>query len=154
MGKPNQFTANQFIAAIPGTGGIVSAIAKKIGCDWHTARKYIDNHPTVKAAYSAECEAVLDLAEAKLIEQVQGGEGWAIKYLLSTKGKHRGYIERQEIEAKWQIEIIKQLQTGELPPDVAIESLRDFPEGRALLEKAGLLILDSVPYKVEADAGD
>lgn len=95
MGKP-LFTTNQFIAAIPGTGGIITAIARKVGCDWHTAKKYIEQHPTVKLAYSAECEGVLDLAEAKLIEQVNGGEGWAIKYLLSTKGKSRGYVERLE----------------------------------------------------------
>ena len=33
----NSYTAQTFIDAIPGTGGIVSAIARKVGCEWNTA---------------------------------------------------------------------------------------------------------------------
>lgn len=103
MGKPGRpqgstnYTTEQFINAIPGTGGIISAIAKRIGCKWHTARNFIDTHPTVKQAYEAECEGVLDLAEVKLIETVKAGDFPAIKFYLTTKGKNRGYTERQEI---------------------------------------------------------
>lgn len=94
--KPH-FTAQQFIAAIPGTGGIVTAIARRVGCEWHTARRYIDRHPSVRAAYDAECESVLDLAEAKTIEAIRDGDGTMIRYYLSTKGKDRGYTERVEV---------------------------------------------------------
>jgi len=96
VGKP-LYTAQQFIEAIPGTGGIVTAIAKRVGCAWNTARKYIDSHPTVRAAYDNECESVLDLAEAKTIEAIKSGDSAMIRYYLSTKGKNRGYTERQEI---------------------------------------------------------
>jgi hypothetical protein len=38
MGKgKNKYTAEQFIKAIPGTGGIISAIARKVDCEWNTA---------------------------------------------------------------------------------------------------------------------
>lgn len=47
MGK-NLYTAAQFIEAIPGTGGIISAIAKRVGCDWITAKKYITELITKK----------------------------------------------------------------------------------------------------------
>ena len=57
------YTAEQFIKAIPGSGGIISTIARRVGCGWHTARDYVDKHPSVKQAYDDECEAVLDLAE-------------------------------------------------------------------------------------------
>lgn len=100
MAGANQYKADDFVRAIPGTGGIISAIAKKVGCDWHTAKKYITEHPTIKRIYDNECEGVLDLAEVKLIEQVRDGQSWAIKYMLSTKGKDRGYTERQEITGK------------------------------------------------------
>ena len=96
MGK-DLFTAAQFIAAIPGSGGIVTQIAKKVGCSWNTARKYIDNHPSVQQAYNDECEAILDMAEAALFKQVSQEEAWAVKYLLATKGKGRGYTERTEL---------------------------------------------------------
>jgi len=91
------YTADQFIKAIPGTGGIITAIARKVGCDWGTARRYIDRHPSVRAAYDAECESVLDLAEAKTIEAIRDGDGTMIRYYLSTKGKGRGFTERVEV---------------------------------------------------------
>lgn len=97
MGKPDKFSAAQFIEAIPGTGGIITAIAKKMGCDWHTAKRYIDNHATIRAAYDDECESVLDLAEAKTIQLIRAGDSQMIRYYLSTKGKRRGYVERQEV---------------------------------------------------------
>jgi hypothetical protein len=97
MGNKPQFTAQQFIDAIPGTGGIITAIARKAGCTWHTAKNYIESHPSVKMAYDAECEGILDLAEVKLIEAIKSGDFPAIKYILSTKGKTRGYVERQEV---------------------------------------------------------
>lgn len=95
MNKP-QFTAQQFIEAIPGTGGVISLIAKKIPCTWHTAARYIANFPTIQQAYNDEVESILDMAEAQLFNAVKGGDFPAIKYLLSTKGKKRGYYEKQE----------------------------------------------------------
>jgi len=96
MGKA-LYTSKQFIDAIAGSGGIVSTIASRIGCTWHTARKYIDNYPTIRAAYDDECEKVLDLAEAKTIEAIKDGDTSMIRYYLSTKGKNRGYSERHEV---------------------------------------------------------
>jgi len=91
------YRAEQFIAAIPGTGGIISAIARRVGCNWHTAQKYILTMPTISRAYNDECEKLLDHAEAKLIAHIDEGDMTAITWFLSRKGKHRGYTERQEI---------------------------------------------------------
>ena len=97
-GRPNGYTAKEFISAIPGTGGIVSTIAQRIGCTWHTARRYIDTMPTVKTAYDAESERVLDMAEGVLLKSIEGGDTQDSKWYLTRKGKHRGYAERQEVE--------------------------------------------------------
>jgi len=97
MPGANQYKAADFIRAIPGTGGIISAIARYVGCDWHTAKKYIDTHPSVKRAYQAEKEGLLDLAEVKLIERVKAGDAWAIKYLLGKLGAHRGFGDRIDV---------------------------------------------------------
>lgn len=91
------YTTQQFLEAIPGTGGIVTAIARKVGCAWATARKFIDTHPTVQRAYQDECESILDLAEAKVISAIKAGDSQMIRYYLSTKGKRRGYSERHEV---------------------------------------------------------
>ena len=98
MSGKDLFTAQQFISAIPKSGGIVTKIAERVGCAWNTARKYIDTHPTVKQAYDDECENILDMAESALIKSVSEQEAWAVKYMLSTKGKARGYVERSQVE--------------------------------------------------------
>lgn len=95
MGK-DLYHAGQFIEAIKNSAGIVTTIAQRVGCTWHTARRYIDTHPTVAKAYSDECETLTDVAEAKLFGQINKGEMWAVKYYLSTKGKDRGYTQRTE----------------------------------------------------------
>jgi len=97
MGK-ELFTAKQFIDAIPGSGGIVTTISKRVGCTWHTAKKYINEYVTVKAAYDDECEAILDLAESTVLKNIKDGDSADAKWYLSRKGKSRGYVERQENE--------------------------------------------------------
>lgn len=94
MGK-NLYTAAQFIQAIPGSGGIISTIAKRVGCEWSTARKYINDMPTVKQAYDDECEAVSDLAESVLITNIKNGDSSDAKWWLSRKRKDE-FSERTE----------------------------------------------------------
>ena len=98
MAGNNQYSAQQFIDAIPGSGGIISTIARRAGCAWHTAKKYIGLYSTVQGAYADECEAVLDMAESKVIEAMNDGDGPMLRYYLSTKGKSRGYVEKVQQE--------------------------------------------------------
>lgn len=129
MSKPPQFTAQQFIDAIPDSDGIVSVIAVKVGCSWLTARRYIDNYPTIKAAFDAERESLLDIAESvlanniKLALQQQSGRVTAdstdAKWLLSRMGKTRGYGDKLEVDLLVEKELEKALDTleKELSPD-------------------------------------
>ena len=39
-----------------------------------------------------------DVAELKLEQAITNGEPWAIQFQLKTKGRTRGYVERQEVE--------------------------------------------------------
>ena len=118
MADKNHYTAEQFIRAIPGTGGIITAIAKKVGCDWYTAKKYITEYATIKRAYDAEKETVKDVVESSLITKAKDGESWAVKYYLSTQAKDRGYVERQEITGKdgddVRVKIVKGVSTDNL----------------------------------------
>jgi len=99
-GRNGYYTAQAFIDVIPDSAGIISTIAKRVGCAWHTAKKYCseDTTPfvTVAQAYANECQRVLDMAESKCLEAVRSGDGPMIRYYLSTKGKERGYSERRE----------------------------------------------------------
>jgi len=90
------FTAAQFIKAIPGTGGIVTTIAKRVGCSWQTAKKYVTEYPTIAAAYKAECETVVDMAEGILLKSIKGGNTQDAKWLLARLRREK-YAERHEV---------------------------------------------------------
>ena len=98
----SKYSAQDFIDAIPGTGGIISAIARKVGCDWKTADSWVRDFPTVKRAYDAECEAMLDLAESAVLRNIKlaaQGEGDTAdaKWYLTKRGKRRGYGDAVEV---------------------------------------------------------
>ena len=106
------YSAKQFIEAIPGSGGIISTIAKRVGCRWETAKKYIVEKPTVQKAYREECESIVDMAESTLIKSIQKGDTADAKWYLARKGRTRGYVERQEIEQSGEV-VIKVVETDD-----------------------------------------
>jgi DNA-binding MarR family transcriptional regulator len=90
------FQKSEIKNAIDGSGGYISEIARRLGCDWHTADKYIKQFELM-AELQIEDEKSTDRAEIKLMEAVEKGEIAAIIFRLKTKAKKRGYVERQEI---------------------------------------------------------
>jgi len=84
MGK-KIYTTKQFIDAIKNSGGIISAIAQAVGCDWHTAKKYIVTYPSVTVAYQDECEKVSDICESEIIKSIKVGNTQDAKWYLSKK---------------------------------------------------------------------
>lgn len=84
----------------------MSTIAKKLKVDWHTAKSYVNSDEDTKQAYQNEEEWILDIADAKLYENVKQGDLAAIKWLQATKGKKRGYVEKHETDVKVAGEII------------------------------------------------
>jgi hypothetical protein len=61
-------------------------------------------------------EGLIDLAESKLLENIKSGKTNEILFYLRTKGKYRGYVERQEITGadgsphKIEIEIVNKFE--------------------------------------------
>jgi hypothetical protein len=107
-----KYTIEQFEAAIPGSGGIMLSIARAVGCDWYTAQRFINRHPTLKAIFEAEMETNLDVAESLIISNIKIARTKQVnsinnqapeivdstdaKWFVSKKGKGRGYSERTE----------------------------------------------------------
>lgn len=50
----------------------------------------------MEAVLEEASETMLDDAENALGKAIRNGEAWAVCFYLKTKGKRRGYIERQE----------------------------------------------------------
>lgn len=115
MGANNHYKAQQFIDAIPGSGGIKTTIAKRIGCAWHTVDKYVREYPTIAQAYADECEKVVDAAESVIVgDIVDGHDVQTAKWYLTMKGRQRGYVKTDRHE-----------QDGEVTLKVVYDNPRD-----------------------------
>ena len=60
-------------------------------------------------------EIMLDFGEHKLMERIAKGDTLATMFLLKTKGKRRGYIERQEVAHEG--DVVKQITVNVLKAD-------------------------------------
>ena len=98
-------TTDEIIEAIKGSGGIISTIAKRLNVSWHTADKYIKKSKQTKQAITNEREAILDMAEGALYGSIKEGNTQDAKWLLATKGRHRGYGESLEVKNSGTVEI-------------------------------------------------
>ena len=99
MAKPSKnYTTDELLKAIKNSAGIYSTIAGNLQCEWHTAKKYIESDEKALTAYNNETERVLDVTENKLFEKIKEGDTQMIKYMLSTKGRKRGYNEKIDLD--------------------------------------------------------
>lgn len=99
MGKNQRKVSNErFLAAIPGTGGLHTVIAGKLGINRHTVTEYIRRDPVLADAVRDEVENTLDKVESVFINACLKQDIQACMFYLKTKGKHRGYTERMEQE--------------------------------------------------------
>ena len=102
MANKDQFKTQQFIDVIPGTGGIISTIAERVGCTWHTAKKYIDGYATVKQAYENEKHKVDDKALSNVYADIGKGSIETSKWWIRMKlGDEFHPIEKQIVEVSW-----------------------------------------------------
>lgn len=92
-----RYSKATIVEAIRGTGGVVSSIASRLDCSWNCAKKYIEKWPETVQAYEDEKEAILDLCESVLYAAIKNGDTQSAKWLLATKGKERGFVERREV---------------------------------------------------------
>ena len=106
-----KFTTKQMIDAVRDAEGNLSDAARILGCHRSTVHNYVNRYSTVKQAYEEENEKFIDEAQGQLRKHVKRGSLPAVMFVLKTKGKSRGYVERQEVTgadgAPQKVEIIE-----------------------------------------------
>ena len=90
--------------------GVVTTACKKVGVSRTTFYEYYNTDDKFKKDID-ELEAVaLDFAESQLHSQIKNGSTAATIFYLKTKGKKRGYVERQELDVStgktFQVEVL------------------------------------------------
>nr|DAS08083.1 MAG TPA: Sf6 terminase small subunit gp1, octamer, DNA-binding, CAPS buffer.65A [Caudoviricetes sp.] len=98
MSRRKNYKKEDVLKAIDGSGGLIATIAKRMRCDWHTAKRCINKWTETLQAYIDSEETVLDFVEGKAIERVKEGDGSMIRFILATKGRKRGYGEKPVID--------------------------------------------------------
>ena len=83
--------------ALERTKGSAYLAAESLGVSHQLVYDYIHKYPEVKAIQQLHKGKLVDVGVLKLTEAVYRGEQWAVKYVLSTLGKERGFTERQEV---------------------------------------------------------
>lgn len=95
----DKFTKEQVLEAVKDSATIISTVAKRLGCEWNTARKYIFKWNETRIAYENERQKTIDFAEGKLFEIMKKGDAPTIKWFLSKKAKDRNYGDEEFVEA-------------------------------------------------------
>jgi 5'-3' exonuclease len=93
----NSYTAKQFIKAMAGTGGVISAIADNVGCSWHTAKKYIEEYSTVNEAWIEERNRITDKARNNIIKAIERNDLQMSKWWLQVMDEEFVPREKREV---------------------------------------------------------
>jgi len=74
-----------------------AAVARRFGVTRQAVDAIVKRTPSLQATMNDIEEGMLDNAESSLYREVIDGNFQAVKWYLATKGKSRGYVERQEV---------------------------------------------------------
>lgn len=85
------------LAALEKSLGVVTTAARQVGIERTTHYHWMNEDEEYKRAVESLDDVALDFAESKLHSLIQNEDTAATIFYLKTKGKKRGYIERQEV---------------------------------------------------------
>lgn len=97
MGRTAKLNKAKVANALHESKGAVYLAAKRLGVSHTSIYTYVKKYEDIadiKNYYDGE---LVDIGEIALRSAVTNKEPWAVKYILSTKGKDRGYTERSEV---------------------------------------------------------
>ena len=110
-------TKEAFIIAYKENFGNITIACEAAGVGRGQYKSWCDKDPEFRqrlADIEPE-EIMLDFGEHKLMERIAKGDTLATMFLLKTKGKRRGYIERQEVAHEG--DVVKQITVNVLKAD-------------------------------------
>lgn len=107
------------IEALEKSLGVVTTACKNVGIGRTTFYEWMKDDQEFEQEVNEIQNIALDFAESQLHKQIGDGSTAATIFYLKTKGKKRGYIERQEITGadgmpnNFKVEIIDRIEDSE-----------------------------------------
>jgi hypothetical protein len=87
----HNFKKAQILEAIKGSAGVMEYVAVKLGCEWHTAKTYVEKWDDTKAAFDlASCKLHV-VAYQSFHKAIKDGERWAVERVLDTSARRNGH---------------------------------------------------------------
>lgn len=94
--KATDTKKNAMLQALEKSLGVVTTAARVVGIERTTHYNWMNTDEEYKEAVLSLDDVALDFAESKLHSMINNEDTAATIFYLKTKGKKRGYIERQE----------------------------------------------------------
>ena len=91
MDETGHIKKDAVLKALEKTLGVVTTAVKSVGVARSTYYNWLNDDKDIESV-------ALDFAESQLHKQIGDGNTSATIFYLKTKGKKRGYVERQELE--------------------------------------------------------
>ena len=139
-----------FIIAYKENFGNITIACESAGVGRGQYKSWCDKDPDFRqrlAEIEPE-EIMLDFGEHKLMERIAKGDTLATMFLLKTKGKRRGYIERQEVAHEG--DVVKQITVNVLKAN----HVEELPSSTQQLDgDENLLVEDSGMVVPATEAG-
>lgn len=110
----------KMIETIRKSKGIVVSICKNLDMTRTAFYKRLENDQELRYELELARDELCDFSETKLWEHVKDGNLQAVMFVLKTLGRHRGYIEKQEVE-----QTTTKVNVIEVPAIEAFEPLID-----------------------------
>lgn len=95
--------------------GMVSVAARKLNCSIRVINRFVRDHDICRVAVEEADAMLLDFAEGKLLQKIKAGDIASIIFYLRTKGKTRGYTEKQleNVESNEQMQEVAKREAAE-----------------------------------------
>lgn len=149
-----------FIIAYKENFGNITISCEAAGVGRNQYKSWLANDPEFaqRLAEIEPEEIMLDFGEQKLMERISRGDTLATMFLLKTRGKRRGYVERQEVAHEG--DVVKQITVNVLKPGATLEDIPrlDGDEHKSLTESSPIVNLsgaegDIVNFDTQIEPG-
>lgn len=143
-----KLTSSRVLKAIPGTGGILTRLAKRLECSYSAIHSFFQkcNDPDVLEAWSHEKEYIGDIAEQTIQESMMqrldlSEASKTARWYLEKRHKDRGYVDAKQLT----------LEGGKVPLSFQQETIVSVDALDALPLDTRRQILAALREKEEAD---
>ena len=88
----------RLLEALEKSLGVVTTACSDAGMSRTQFYEYYKTDPDFKAAVDSIEDVAIDFAESQLHKQIKDGNPTSTIFFLKTRGKRRGYIEKEQVE--------------------------------------------------------